>query len=535
MTTTLNSRQQLQVFFASLVCTFLSLLPRFSGEYFKGKYLWAEDGAVFINQAQRLGIESIWTTYAGYLHVFMRIVAYLSNLFSLSETPTIFLTGWVVAFYIMMHSILYLLVSLRFSVPVASIAALLVAFQPNNGEVFFTLTNSQWILGVAAILMIVTCIHCNTTRTARCILPALCLTGPFCVLASPFIAIFQLYENKPFKLAFWLSVIPFVAIQCLTFLTNPRGAINTLSQDYMVRLKYFISYASFGAYTPLLFICAAIVWCTYFYSMRYRSDSSESAYRRDLALLLLFIGVINILVTYLPSANPMPFNDFGDLSGGYRYTWVPYSLIFISIAVMTHGSIAPQSIAFSLLAIICASHTLSVRWGDTNLQFAAFSSFSNYQSVEIPINPQWAVPSAWVINDLRKSGASPLSARHIIPDVNNTVSAGARVSSSEGAFKVLADTSDPMVVLKNKLSCEKANNVGVEISMARDSDGWLQLFWSPTGEFTEKSSLRRFYKSGGIVAQFAFANLSNGFELRLDPLEKPGTAEINDFKVYCLP
>lgn len=39
--------------------------------------LWAEDGTVFINQARELGVSSLWTTYAGYFHIYPRLVAWL--------------------------------------------------------------------------------------------------------------------------------------------------------------------------------------------------------------------------------------------------------------------------------------------------------------------------------------------------------------------------------------------------------------------------------------------------------------------------
>jgi len=530
----LTKRQQLYIVLTSLVCTFFSLLPRLSGDYFEGKYLWAEDSTVFINQAQQLGIQSLITPYAGYLHLFMRLVAYVSNMFSLSSTGNIFLLGWVVAFYIMIHSIIFLLVSLRLPITVSSMVALLVALQPNNGEVFFTLTNAQWILGVAAVVLLATQMHCSISTTSRWLMPVLCLTGPFCLLATPSLAMLQFYRHRGWKRDAWLVIIPFLAIQAMVVIAGTRGAINSLPQDYLIRIKYFLSFVSFGADGWLLFCAAGTAWGAYFYSMRYRTESAESKYRRDLSILFLSIGIISILVTFLPSANPMPFKKFGDFGGGFRYTWVPYSLMFISMSLMTYGSTVPHLIASSMLAIICASHTLEVRWGDKNLEFAAFSRFSKYKFIEIPINPQWSLPSQFVIKDLRKKAPLPVPPQHIKLKIPDTALYGGHAISPSESFIIFSETSDPMVIPNQKLKCTGAKGVGIEIDITRDSDGWLQLFWSPSGEFTEKKSMRRFYQSGKIIAQFAFENFDNGFELRFDPLEKIGIVEISDFRVYCL-
>jgi hypothetical protein len=41
--------------------------------------LWGEDGAIFINQAREFGFSSLWITYAGYFHLYPRLVAWLSS------------------------------------------------------------------------------------------------------------------------------------------------------------------------------------------------------------------------------------------------------------------------------------------------------------------------------------------------------------------------------------------------------------------------------------------------------------------------
>lgn len=59
--------------------------------YFPGKYLWAEDGSVFINGAQSLGVAALWKPYAGYVHAYPRLISLLANHFELIHRPQILL------------------------------------------------------------------------------------------------------------------------------------------------------------------------------------------------------------------------------------------------------------------------------------------------------------------------------------------------------------------------------------------------------------------------------------------------------------
>lgn len=63
--------------FLGLAAALLEL--RFAAPGPIAQYLWAEDGSIFINQAHTLGLAALWQPYAGYLHLYPRLVALLAN------------------------------------------------------------------------------------------------------------------------------------------------------------------------------------------------------------------------------------------------------------------------------------------------------------------------------------------------------------------------------------------------------------------------------------------------------------------------
>ena len=136
-----------------LVLSTALLALRMDGPYYIGKYLWAEDGNVFINQANQLGVGSIFLPYAGYLHVYPRTFAYLSSFFSLAVRCKFYLQAWWIAYWLMLIAIITRVFDLRVNSFVVFIMCISIPLQSNSGEVLFNITNSQWMLAVALCIL----------------------------------------------------------------------------------------------------------------------------------------------------------------------------------------------------------------------------------------------------------------------------------------------------------------------------------------------------------------------------------------------
>lgn len=120
--------------------TIAALLIKSGGfDYFPGKYLWADDGNIFLTEAQYLGASSIFKPYGGYLHLYPRLIAYLSTSVDLVNRPIILLLGWLFAYFLMVY--LFALSAKKCGLQWFSTTALifLVTLQPNDGEIFLIL------------------------------------------------------------------------------------------------------------------------------------------------------------------------------------------------------------------------------------------------------------------------------------------------------------------------------------------------------------------------------------------------------------
>lgn len=104
------------------------------------RYLWAEDATIFISQAQSLGLASLWQPYAGYLHLYPRLVALLASQFPLIYTPALFFSGWLLAYIFAFSILIHRALQAGIAPLPLAILVFLISIQPNLGEVFFTIT-----------------------------------------------------------------------------------------------------------------------------------------------------------------------------------------------------------------------------------------------------------------------------------------------------------------------------------------------------------------------------------------------------------
>jgi hypothetical protein len=112
---------------------------------------WAEDLTVFVGESGS-GLWSLSKPYAGYLHSYPRLIAILASELPFEFTKAVFLLGWFVSFVTLsLISYLYLL-RLGASPRKALWIFVLIPLIPAH-EVFFNLTNSQWLLGASLFLL----------------------------------------------------------------------------------------------------------------------------------------------------------------------------------------------------------------------------------------------------------------------------------------------------------------------------------------------------------------------------------------------
>ena len=314
-----------------LTLALIALVPRLEGNFFTGKYLWAEDGNIFINEANSLGLSSIWTPYAGYINFYPRLISLIASFFELTNQPYILLAGWALAFSFLTVVIVIRAINLNLNVFHLCALIALVALQPNFGEVFFNITNSQGILGAALTIYVFASIDENKSISfSECLLlVVLCLTGPFSILIAPILILHGLMHKNPKQYIWLYSVVLICAvIQAGILINSHRMQSATFDPNLTSWLKSFWSLVSLGANRPAALAAASIFWVTFIVALVFSpKNSSENAIaRKKVALLLLCAAAANILAAlYSSKSNPMAVVALG---GGNRYTWVPYTLFF---------------------------------------------------------------------------------------------------------------------------------------------------------------------------------------------------------------
>jgi len=512
----------------------VALLPRLDGlKYFPGMYLWAEDGTIFLNQAQEMGWAAVKLPYAGYIHFFPRIVTAISQLFSLAYQPTILLLGWLVAYLTMMYAVIGTAIRSSRSIVAVGVLVALVSLQPNHGEVFFTITNSQWMIGAALfIFALVETEGSELHKKAKgAFLLPLALTGPFSIILSPLLlARVLLKKDWAGQKYIYLSVFCGALIQTGVLLTSPRVDSGPISKSLGGWIGTFLKLAIFGADTVPTILVALAFWAIIAFLaytiLRGRKLADKLMHP---AILLLGAAALMLLAgMYTQKNNPGILVAMGV---GNRYTWVPFVLILLSAFLLANGRKMLGAGIALLFLVICMSRFHQV--GSPDLQFQAFAKLAQVQPVVIPINPQWPQYPGWHLMGQPKNGTAPPLAVSKLGLEN--VATGGLTSEYAGEQLFITSTgNDPTVTFTRKQTCPNSKFAALNIQLTREKEGWMQLFWDENGGFAETSSLRRWYPAGAVMAQFAFPMPASGIVLRFDPQEIEGPATIQKVELYCL-
>lgn len=520
---------------AALVA-FLALLPRLEGTFSPGKYLWAEDGTIFIRQAARLGFSSLFEPYAGYLHLYPRLAALLASPFGLRIQAGILFAGWCLAFFAMAHLVFRRARDCGLAPQWGALLLALIVLQPSYGEVFFNITNAQFMLAVALMLCFLPGMPAPRPTPLRLLaLGVACLTGPFSLfLAAALLVRCCVERTLPADWRLFVPVAAGAVVQALCLAFSDRVGTAGIASDPLAWMHALALMLALGASTPLAVLAATLFWLLLLSLLLAPAGRFAAAVpHRRVALFCLLLAFINVLAAlYSARSHPLAVVPSG---GGNRYTWVPYALIFFAALAASTGHAAQRSLLATGLALLCAGAFQPVRM--TDLRFASHANLANYTSVSIPLNPVWPAYPGWHIDWLAgQDRLSSLRSLRIDPDAVD-VAGMTLVGEGEG-LRFVASENDPAIVPRARIACGAARDIAVDIELSRAGEGWTQLFWSASGDFSEARSLRRFHPAGPVRVRHAFPNPSarpEGIVLRFDPLEGPGEGRITDFRVYCLP
>lgn len=186
---------------------------------------WAEDGRVFFRQAHEHGIAALFVPSGGYLHFVLRMIAWLTTPFDPALVPALFVAAAAsLTLYVAART-----VSPRCPLPPSAGYALALVLVPDAGEVLLTLTNTQWVLAAALLLILIShdpqswrqCIH-----DAGGVL-ALGLTGPFIIAMAPLFVWRAAQRRTRFSAMLAVAAMLCAATQAIVLLNGPGEPTQT--------------------------------------------------------------------------------------------------------------------------------------------------------------------------------------------------------------------------------------------------------------------------------------------------------------------
>lgn len=326
---------------------------------------YAEDGAIWYATAHNYGWwRVLFSPYQGYVHFVPRLVAGFALLFPLRWAPLV-LNATAIAIEAIP---VVLLLSPRCrswgSWRVRLLLSLLYLLSPNAEELLGCITESQWILALCVLLIVLA--QPSVSKFARIADVALvtlaALTGPFCIFLIP-AAFYQLRRERdePWRKTVLLLLSVGASIQILSFLLHPASRCHvSLGASPALLVRIVAAQVYFGALIgPNLLglsLSAAVLCMTAVGTALVVSCWLIAA--AEMRILLAITGALFAAVLASPVAFPPPGHTAWEVlcnSPGAHYWFFPclaflWALVFCARAKNSFLRIAATSLLMMSVA-----------------------------------------------------------------------------------------------------------------------------------------------------------------------------------------
>jgi hypothetical protein len=487
----------------------LLIAPRHLGWHSISDSLWTEDSRIFMNQAYALRGETLITSYQGYLHTFQRLTSLPLVFAPLSALPYLLFGISFGAYLGMIHVLVDRSRSAGLSAPVTAIAIAAAVLQPHDGEVYFSITNTQWIFGLALAVYICVPADGPISWLARMNLAIVSLTGPFSLLLVPILAL-QLILRRDWRArrATYLIVGVGAFIQASVLFASDR--VNGAAAPTQHWSDAGIVFLTFGGRNQTVVLASAAFWILFLVSLflyyRSKHNTTYHPYYLVLTAILLFGTSVYSVSLWSDVSSITP------IGGGARYYFIPYALLFLSAFLSSNRNSALMVAMTLSVAVVCLwSFKPDER---DNLQWPAFARFAALEpGVSLPVNPQWDFKPVWAVLPPARAKAPP--PRSFSVDVAGN--AGQAVS-----FTTAGD-------------CPASTMIALEAKVARPDNGRANLIWG-LNEHTLRVQdlLTRYYPSGEVMMHFAVTTREHQTYFAFSPSINGRAARVESMHVFCM-
>lgn len=462
---------------------------RYGTLHYVSNSLWAEDGPVFYQDASEYGLASLLKPYAGYLHLYPRLVAILSMVFPASLIPFVFFGGWLASIVLLFWTLRRALADRPHYAALAFIIPLLAIMQPHSGETFLSLTNAQWWL--ASSLAVIASMPWMFGRRVTPIAVVLSLTGPFSVLIFPVAAI-QCWRHKRYALLIAMAVG--AAAQVAMLLSNPRPS-QELDQNIYHWLSNIELFFTFGGASTFVTTISVVFWVGFLISMIRPAAGSYA----------LISCAFFIYAASMYSLKGMPA-EISPINNAARYFVIPYTLIVIA-ALINMRIEKPLYVlpCIALVAVFIGSFHKSTQ---ADMNYSAYAKLSAFERrIMIPIAPFVEGQQGFYIH------------------VNNSAPKAATAANP-------VPLEDGRALIAKGI-CAGKRGVGFAADLTVNPAGYVTLYWKDDND-TEYKSVRRWYSKGSQRIQFAFPKGKRPVELQIHSTTPITSASLSNAVTACL-
>lgn len=500
-------------------------LARLPGLRYIENTLWAEDGSLFFAEAAALGVKSFLSSYAGYLTLYPRLVSLVSLQISITWTPYLYFCGWLLACSVLIHVIVKR--AQGFGAGALACAGILAAIilQPNYGDVFYNITNAQWLLASAMCIWALGAPDDEKVRWWEIAGFAICaLTGPILVFLIPAMVLRAvLVRDMRCRASVYVVLFTCAAIQLYFVYHSNRIQSIPLDRNLGHWLEAARTFLAFGVdqQAHILAGCAVAFWLLLVVAFLGVARRPGDRFQ---ALALFGTGLLIFLAGLLAKRdNPLVLNPLFD---GSRYYFPAYSLIFFSACAATREARYLRGAVFVLLVVIAGGTFKKV--GNPDLHWHAYATFATRMSgISIPVNPQNPEYPSWhlAVPDRYLTGQRP--------QTHDAEMTGWYDVASRIDMRFVPLTAYPYLTFAIPESCRHRRHLALDVDISRDDAGIAKFFWRGSAmDFKEDFMNRRYFNAGRARMFFAVENDMDVVELRLDPLTA-NPFEIHAAHIYC--
>ncbi|MBY6539995.1 hypothetical protein HQ325_15055 [Rhodococcus sp. BP-349] len=234
--------------------------------------LYAEDGAQFFSGAVDRGVDALVTPFAGYLHVFPRLIALVASPLPFTVAPLAYVLAAVAAYLAVASIVLSSRLAWLLPTPrVRAIAFLLLCLFPPLTEAYGNIANLIFVGGVGLVLVAL----CDDPQSLRgrvfeiAVVVVLATSGPVVVMILPmYIARWWRAGRTRHSATVLGAALVSAAIQIAVYLSSERsteggGSLGTLVRSASERVGgvwLFSTNDLFGPDGPVIAKIAAALW-----------------------------------------------------------------------------------------------------------------------------------------------------------------------------------------------------------------------------------------------------------------------------------